>query len=222
MLRIFNVSCTNCFVFLLLTMEFLVTGGTDSFDKYRVTYESHLLTLPEFEKAYARSLSDQEKFRLFSSILDRSVLIEANEMSRKFTRTLVEAIALKAYQTFNELFFELSTHHAKTLARESIIQNESSGTKLTYGEIEFFSFLAILDKIGPKKGDTFVDLGHGTGTFHRCNFHVLNHFLLIYICKLHWILFWTSDMAQDEPSVLLLCFMEIYLKKLLESKSFRN
>lgn len=34
---------------------------------------------------------------------------------------------------------------------------------LVYGEIDFFSFAAIMEKVGPEPGEVFVDLGHGTG-----------------------------------------------------------
>jgi hypothetical protein len=38
-----------------------------------------------------------------------------------------------------------------------------ASTSLTYGEVDFYSFANILEKANPKLGETFVDLGHGTG-----------------------------------------------------------
>lgn len=37
------------------------------------------------------------------------------------------------------------------------------GSSLVYGEIDFFSFAAIMEKVEPQPGELFVDLGHGTG-----------------------------------------------------------
>jgi hypothetical protein len=36
-------------------------------------------------------------------------------------------------------------------------------SSLVYGEIDFFSFAAIMEKVNPAPGELFVDLGHGTG-----------------------------------------------------------
>jgi hypothetical protein len=66
--------------------------------------------------------------------------------------------------------FFLSLHRVieivKGTAKDAVEQmgNESSQKlSLVYGEIDFFSFANILDRAAPKQGDTFVDLGHGTG-----------------------------------------------------------
>ena len=55
------------------------------------------------------------------------------------------------------------------MAKESVIKCSSKHeSKLTYGEIDFFSFVNILERLQPKQGDSFVDLGHGTGRSMVC------------------------------------------------------
>ena len=59
-----------------------------------------------------------------------------------------------------------STELMKVAAKLEVDGRESAmppTTSLTYGEIDFWSFADILERIEMSRGDTFVDLGSGTG-----------------------------------------------------------
>lgn len=74
----------------------------------------------------------------------------------------------KLHSIFNTIYQDLSTDKMKALAKSdcsliSIETNTPPSTSLTYGEIDFYSFADILERIQINHGDTFVDLGCGTG-----------------------------------------------------------
>lgn len=85
---------------------------------------------------------------------------------------------MKLREVYVDLLEECELEKAKKAAKEFVAQmrdlrrkDESKGEgniSLTYGEIDFFSFLSILERLEPKRGDVFVDLGHGTGKAIVC------------------------------------------------------
>lgn len=81
----------------------------------------------------------------------------------------ISHLSLKSNECiYNKIFSGSSIEKSKTLAHEYIDENglvRDATNSLTYGEIEFFSFVHILQWCQPRKGEKFVDLGHGTG---RC------------------------------------------------------
>jgi hypothetical protein len=80
----------------------------------------------------------------------------------RIMKEVVEISLQKCFSIYNELFAELSTERGKILAKtESGTGNTASA--LTYGEIDFFSLIDILERAGVEEGSTYVDLGHGTG-----------------------------------------------------------
>lgn len=113
---------------------------------------------------------------MFSSILERYLIqVEASDSvliakaRKSFIRAVVEELTLYLHNLYDEVFSDISLEKAKKLAKESVIKCSSKlESKLTYGEIDFFSFVNILERLQPKKGDLFVDLGHGTGRSMVC------------------------------------------------------
>ena len=83
-------------------------------------------------------------------------------------KLVMETATSVAHGIWTTLFNYLSTEQAKLMVKQSIskIQQANSdldSTSLTYGEIDFFSFANILDRVRPQQGEVFADLGHGTG-----------------------------------------------------------
>jgi hypothetical protein len=72
---------------------------------------------------------------------------------------------------YTELFRHIDTDAAKSLASKSVAAmglSVTTHTELVYGEIDFHSFASILERVNPKRGSVFVDLGHGTGKALIC------------------------------------------------------
>lgn len=100
---------------------------------------------------------------------------DAKEISLEEAKLRIAKIAVDAalefrHEIYSKLFNSISTEKAKQLVKSSDIVKSSGGqnTSLTYGEIDLFSFACILEKLGSKAGDVFVDLGHGTGKALVC------------------------------------------------------
>mmetsp|Transcript_16603 Transcript_16603/g.27706 ORF Transcript_16603/g.27706 Transcript_16603/m.27706 type:complete len:323 (+) Transcript_16603:31-999(+) len=92
----------------------------------------------------------------------------------KFQFSIAKLVVKKATAVANviwtDLFASLSTEQAKLMVKSGIAKMHeqdpninTESTSLTYGEVDFFSFANILEKSNPQRGETFVDLGHGTG-----------------------------------------------------------
>jgi hypothetical protein len=99
-----------------------------------------------------------------------SEAIGLNEAKLRIAKIAVDSALDFRHEIYTKLFSGISTEKAKQLVKSSDIVKSSGGqnTSLTYGEIDFFSFACILEKLGSKPGDTFVDLGHGTGKALVC------------------------------------------------------
>jgi hypothetical protein len=83
---------------------------------------------------------------------------DAKELSiDEFNQSVVDA----RHAIYLDLFANISTEKAKQLVKSSVVAD--SKVSLTYGDIDFFSFCCILEKLSIKIGQVFVDLGHGTG-----------------------------------------------------------
>lgn len=86
------------------------------------------------------------------------------------TKLVVTKTTSMAYAIWTDLFAHLSTEQAKIMVKNGIVKMHEKNpdldvesTSLTYGEVDFFSFANILERANPQLGETFVDLGHGTG-----------------------------------------------------------
>lgn len=96
------------------------------------------------------------------SILEEIYQKDRNSVISSDTATIIsqisEKIISRKQSIFTNLFENRSTDEVK-----SGMKTENKMSSLTYGEIDYFSFLDILYRSGMKPGDVFVDLGSGTG-----------------------------------------------------------
>lgn len=88
----------------------------------------------------------------------------------RITKLVVKKVTSLAFAIWTDLFAFLSTDQAKIMVKSGIVKMQEvnpnldvDSTSLTYGEVDFFSFANILERANPQLGETFVDLGHGTG-----------------------------------------------------------
>jgi len=159
---------------------------SSDFTKYSVVFDDLVQTLPEFESRFALSLDDTTKYTTFSSILERYLSqLETSDdgalktkSKRSFIRAVVEELTTLLHKIYVDVFTEISLEKAKKMAKESVIRDpHRQESKLTYGEIDFYSFVNILERLNPQPGDSFVDLGHGTGRAMVCTALLYGHVL---------------------------------------------
>jgi hypothetical protein len=96
--------------------------------------------------------------------------MSVDEAKLRIAKIAVDSALDVRHEIYTRLFSGISTEKAKQLVKSSNIVKSNGGqnTSLTYGEIDFFSFACVLEKLGSKPGDVFVDLGHGTGKALVC------------------------------------------------------
>eukprot|EP00968_Pinguiococcus_pyrenoidosus_P027108 scaffold7352_cov254-Pinguiococcus_pyrenoidosus.AAC.34 len=77
---------------------------------------------------------------------------------------LTKLIDTEAHVLYTELFKNCTLEDGKSLSKREREEGDLKEEKsLIYGEVDFFSFAAILRKINPEPGTVFYDLGSGTG-----------------------------------------------------------
>eukprot|EP00968_Pinguiococcus_pyrenoidosus_P013217 scaffold1197_cov228-Pinguiococcus_pyrenoidosus.AAC.3 len=78
---------------------------------------------------------------------------------------VIERVVEHAYQVYDRIFEDMDVDVGKKLAEKGKdrLSADQQGPALVYGEIDFFSFATLLEKAQPAPGETFVDLGSGTG-----------------------------------------------------------
>ena len=86
----------------------------------------------------------------------------------QIARLVSSAIYQECVRVFNGIFADLSSDKMKEIAKQNVIRTDSENATKTlsakvYGEVEFFSFANLLERLDVKNGDKFFDLGHGTG-----------------------------------------------------------
>jgi hypothetical protein len=121
---------------------------------------------PDPEKIYFLSLiahQDAVLLSLLQEYDDKTLSID--ELKVALTRRVVKMSLDNCFTIYTRMFAHMSTEKAKQLVKGSapVASVEEPSVSLTYGEIDFFSLACILEKLNIKKGDSFVDLGHGTG-----------------------------------------------------------
>lgn len=94
--------------------------------------------------------------------------ITIDELKCFIAKKIVKFAIDYRYGLHRTLFMHVSTEQAKQIVKGSVLTNVDQLPSLTYGEIDFFSFSCILEKLEIKTGDIFVDLGHGTGRALIC------------------------------------------------------
>lgn len=126
---------------------------------------------PNPEKTYFLSLiahQDPEIFSMLQSYDDKQLSID--DLKSGLARRVVKMSVDNSFTVYTRMFEHISTEKAKQLVKGSapVTSEPEPSVSLTYGEIDFFSLSCILEKLGIKKGDVFVDLGHGTGKAIIC------------------------------------------------------
>ncbi len=71
-------------------------------------------------------------------------------------------IVTKTYQFYHEIFIEIFDYYT-TEKGKLLTKGNEGDVALTYGEIDFNSFLLIAELLNVKQGDVFIDLGSGFG-----------------------------------------------------------
>lgn len=100
-----------------------------------------------------------DELAILGNVSQQGTVDNLKRILRKLSKYCLE----KKEKLFNEVFKNITTDRAKQIAKQYVNTIQSVDPSLTYGEIEFFSFVHILQRCRPISGDIFVDLGHGTG-----------------------------------------------------------
>lgn len=69
----------------------------------------------------------------------------------------------RCYKIFTKLYENLTANPTQVSLEEREKKDLISDTTYTYGEVNFYSFVQILELAAPKAGDIFYDLGSGAG-----------------------------------------------------------
>ena len=100
-----------------------------------------------------------------------SAELKIDQIKMKLARIVCRFTYHECNSLFSTVFKDFSSDRSKEVAKNNVRrlagQNHDEevgkiGSKV-YGEIEFYSFCNLLERISIKKGETFYDLGHGTG-----------------------------------------------------------
>jgi hypothetical protein len=117
----------------------------------------------------AESVSDMDVLACTASCHGESDF-DVTKFQFSIAKLVVKKATALANAIWTDLFASLSTERAKIMVKSGIAKMHEANpdlnvasTSLTYGEVDFYSFANILEKANPKLGETFVDLGHGTG-----------------------------------------------------------
>jgi hypothetical protein len=78
---------------------------------------------------------------------------------RNNLRKIAVAKISQLFKTYSDLYSIYDTDSVKSV----VSRGSDEDIALTYGEIDYFSFLDIMEAVNPKQGDKFFDLGCGTG-----------------------------------------------------------
>lgn len=97
--------------------------------------------------------------------------IDLNDLSQKLVKLINTLLYQECHAVYSKIFKDFSSEQSKEVAKNNVRRlatsdNDNEVNKLgskVYGEIEFFAFGNILERLDIKKGETFYDLGHGTG-----------------------------------------------------------
>lgn len=126
--------------------------------------------LPHFERLILEKklICDDSK-----DVLKKLITISDKNSNNlhKLLKLINSFLYQECHSVFSKVFKDFSSEQSKEVARNNVRRlatgdNVDEVNKLgskVYGEIDFFGFGNILERLDVKKGDTFYDLGHGTG-----------------------------------------------------------
>lgn len=153
--------------FTSISADAVATGEKSLVERLQI-FANHF---PNPEKAYFYSLvlhADHELLSALKEYDEKKCSID--ELKARIIRRVVKMSIDNCFTIYTKMFEHISTEEAKRIVKGSapVIAQTEPSVSLTYGEIDFFSLSCILENLNIKKGDTFVDLGHGTGKAIVC------------------------------------------------------
>mmetsp|Transcript_15496 Transcript_15496/g.20450 ORF Transcript_15496/g.20450 Transcript_15496/m.20450 type:complete len:286 (+) Transcript_15496:75-932(+) len=122
--------------------------------------------LPAFEKAILKELILEGNEDVLTAVEAYKGKQDAEEFRSAILTAVITRAVDKANEWWDEIFENCSTNDAKKLAKaakQRLGEHTKLKASLVYGEVDFASFATLLEKAKPQPGQTFVDIGHGSG-----------------------------------------------------------
>ena len=125
-------------------------------------------SLPTLESEIAKILIENGDAELLQAASEYNESNDVFIVKNKILRRIVSATVSAAHDIWAKLYENLSAERGKALAQRAINAASSADDKvsLTYGDIDFYFFANILQRLYIK--DVFYDIGHGTGKAIIC------------------------------------------------------
>ncbi|EQC27258.1 hypothetical protein SDRG_14880 [Saprolegnia diclina VS20] len=99
--------------------------------------------------------------QLVDAIVAEEVSGNAEPAWRTRTRKLID---IETFKLFDSLYLDCPLEKGKDISRKDREEQELLHEKsLVYGEVDYHAFLDVLSRVPIRPGDTFYDLGSGTG-----------------------------------------------------------
>lgn len=138
--------------------------------------------LPQFERVVLQQMlsTAQHSTRLHSAM----ALVEPKHRLLVALKLLSKQCVEICFVLFCHIFQSFGSERLKIQTKEYVllqvhgtcqVPRHLSTSSVVYGEIDFNSFIAILERLSIKSGDVFVDLGHGTGKAVVCASLLFGH-----------------------------------------------
>ena len=128
--------------------------------------------LPIPERSCYNKLREKRDIRLLTLLQYDDIQLQRYSL----IHLLVDLIIQETFNQWKYIFRDYDTDAVKRITsienNQSTSSTSSTSASLTYGEIDFFSFANILERVQPRQGEIFVDLG------------LLFLYLSLYICYL--------------------------------------
>mmetsp|Transcript_39165 Transcript_39165/g.67719 ORF Transcript_39165/g.67719 Transcript_39165/m.67719 type:complete len:317 (-) Transcript_39165:408-1358(-) len=122
--------------------------------------------LPAFDKAILKELIIEEDKTIFEALESYQRMKDRDAYKQAVLTAVITKTVNLTSDWWDEIFADCSTNEAKKLAKAAKARLGGGGelrSSLVYGEVDFPSFAALLEKARPQPGEVLVDLGHGTG-----------------------------------------------------------
>lgn len=135
-----------------------------------MTEESQLLffasLLPWHERCVFKELVLDRSPRVFDPVRRYNATDppDRTALKRSLLEVVIAEVVDRAHDVYARVFRDMSVEKGKQMAEgDKAGAGDPGAPALVYGEIDFFSFAALLEGADPQEGEVFVDLGSGTG-----------------------------------------------------------
>lgn len=174
------------------------SDDTISHDDYMKATTEILSALPSFERCINTKYSISTG--LTKSLTDGLLRSdEVNEFKRCLSNEISKFVYLESNSLFSIVFKDFFSERSKDLAKKNVqrlagsngLQEAEKLNSKVYGEVELFSLCNLLERVDIQKGDTFYDLGHGTGKamvrlFYSHRYAPMNFHHFIHACECNY------------------------------------